>query len=347
MGFKRIVTTIDAHVEGGPARVITGGVPNIPGDSMAEKLIFMEKNLDYLRTATVNEPRGHRDMNCAVLTSPTTNEAEFGVIFMTPRHYMGMCGHASIGVAGIAVETGIVEPKEPVTEFKIDTPSGLIRARVTVSDGKAKSATIQNVPSFLLKSTVLEVPGIGELPVDVAYGGNFYVIVEAEHLDFPIDASNIKRMEDQLAEIVKATNEQVEILHPEADNFAGANAVKAVAISDKPKNPNANRRNIVVAVNRTATIGSRQTHQHIDRTPCGTGTCAKMATLYSKGKLEIGESFVTESILGSLFEGKLVGSVTVGGAKAVVPEITGRVYITGMHTFIMDEDDPFKHGFIL
>ena len=347
MGFKRIVTTIDAHVGGAPVRAVTGGIPSIPGKTMAEKLDFMKRNLDHLRTALVHEPRGHRDMLSGVLTSPVTDEAAFGIIFMTARHYTSMCGHGSIGIASIAVETGIVEPREPVTEFIIDTPSGPIHARVNVGDGKAKSATIRNVPAFLLKTAMIKVPDLGEVPVDIAYGGNFYAIIEAKHLGFAIDAANIKRSEGLLAQIVKSTNEQVEIHHPELDTVSEANAVIAVAISDAPVNPEANRRNIIVSVDRSVSIDSGKTNQHIDRSPCGTGTCAKMAALYGKGELSLGEPFVTESILGSLFYGKLVEEVSIGGIRAVVPEITGKAIITGMHTFVMDEDDPFKYGFVL
>lgn len=337
MGFKRMIMTVDAHVEGAPARVVIGGIPNIPGKTMAEKLDFMQMNLDHLRTSLVNEPRGHRDMLAAVITPPVTEQAAFGVIFMSPRFFTPMCGHGSIGVASVAVETGIVEVKEPVTEIMIDTVSGLIRVKVNVANGKAKSTTITNVPSFLYKTALVKVPDLGELAVDIAYGGNFFAIVEARDIGIAITAADIKRSESLLAQIVKCTNEQVEIHHPEIETISG---VKRVIISGEPVNPKANMKNIQVS-------GSGEGNQHIDRSPCGTGTSAKMATLYAKGELSLGETFVNEGILGTVFYGKLVEEVTVCGIKAVVPEVTGRAFVTGFHNFVIDKDDPLKDGFML
>lgn len=336
MGFKRMVTTVDAHVEGAPARVVTGGIPNIPGKTMVEKLEFMQRNLDHLRTSLVNEPRGHKDMLSAVLTPPVTDEAAFGVVFMSPRRFLPMCGHGAMGVASVAVEMGIIEAREPVTEFVIDTASGPIHPRVNVKNGKATSVTIQNVPAFLYKTALIKLPNLGELPVDISYGGNFFIFIDAKHLGITVDADNIKRSESLFAQIVKSTNEQVVIQHPEIDSISGA---MIVIINDRPVNPKANIRNILVS-------GSG-TNQHIDRSPCGTATCAKMATLFAKGELSLGETFVTESLLGSLFYGKLVNEVSVGDIRAVVPEVTGRSFITGIHNFTMDEDDPFKYGFVL
>lgn len=340
MGFKRLVSTIDAHVEGAPLRFVTGGILDIPGKTMAEKQDFMKQNLDYLRSALVNEPRGHKDMLSFVLTPPVTDEAAFGAIIINPLGYVTMCGHGSIGVSTIAVEMGMVEVREPVTELVIDTVAGPIHARVNVADGRGTSSTIRNVPSFLWKSALVKVPDLGELPVDIAYGGNFYAIIDNKHLSIELSFVGVKRSESLLEQILNSVNEQVEIYHPEIRNVPELKKVIAVIINDEPLNQKANMRNILIS-------GSGTRVQHIDRSPCGTGTSAKMAALYAKGELSLEETFVSESMLGTLYCGKLVKEISIDNIKAVVPEITGSAFITGMHTFVMDEDDPFKAGFIL
>jgi len=333
MKFKRLLTTVDAHTEGEAVRVVTGGIPNIPGKTMSGKRDFFKQNLNHLATSLVDEPRGHKDMFVCILTPPVTDEAAFGIIFMYPGGYINMCGHGSMGVAAVAIETGIVEPKEPVTEIIIDTPAGIIRPRVNVENGRAKSITIQNVPSFPYKTETIEVPNFGELQIDIAYGGNFFAIVEAKRLGIKADVAGIKRVETLLDQIKESTNQQVEVQHPEIDYIKGVNLV---LVNDTPTNPKAHIRNINYAGN-----------GNIDRSPCGTGTSANMAIQYFKGKLGLGETFVTESIIGTHFYGKLIKEVSVGSIRALLPEVTGRAFITGMHHFVMDEDDPFKYGFRL
>ena len=336
MKFKKLITTVDAHTEGEPVRLVTGGIPNIPGKTMAEKRDFFAANLDHLRCALHDEPRGHDNMFILVMTPPVTDNADFGIIFMMGpgKRYPNMCGHGSMGVATIAVEMGMVEVKEPVTEVVIDTPSGTVPIRVNVENGKAKSATIRNVPCFLYKTEVVNVPGLGELPVDISFGGNFFTaFVEAKDIGVEPVANAITRAEDLFTKIKESINQQVEIQHPEMDFIRGVNLC---ILNDRPRNPKANVLNI-------AYTGEKI----MDRSPCGTGTSAKMAVLYGKGELGLGETYVTESIIGSLFYGKLIKEVKVGDFKAVIPEITGRAFIMGMHTFVLDEDDPFKHGFKL
>lgn len=340
MGLKRIITTIDAHMEGAPVRFVTGGIPNLPGKTMIEKQDFMRRNLDHLRTAIVNEPRGHKDMLSFVLTPPVTEGATFGAIIINPSGYPSMCGHGCLGVSTIAVETGMVEVKEPITEVIIDTVAGPIHVSVNVSGGRAMSATMSNVPSFLWRSALVKVPGIGKLPVDIAYGGNFYAIVDNKNIGMELTSIGAKKAEGLLEQILDCVNEQVEIHHPAFSNVPELKKALAVIINDAPINPKANFRNIAI-------IGSGKGIQHIDRAPCGTGTSAKMASLYAKGELRLGETVVTESMLGTLYYAKLVEEVRVGDVTAVVPELTGSGFVTGMHTFIMDNGDPFKAGFIL
>jgi proline racemase len=333
MRFDRLLTTIDAHAEGMPIRLVIGGGVDIPGKTMIEKRDFVKQNLDYWRTSLVFEPRGHGGMFAAILTPPVTGEAAFGLIFMSPLGYSSMCGHGSMGVAVIAVETGIVDTKEPVTEIIIDTPAGAIRTRVNVENGKSKSVSLRNVPSFLYKAgLVIRIPGLGEVPVDIAYGGNYFAIVEAEYLGITTEVNAILNSGSLFEQVRDCINQQVVVKHPETGQVDRI----MLLISDKPTNPEANVKNIAAGP-----------HGFIDRSPCGTGTSARLATQYFKGELGLGETFVTESLIGTLFYGKVVKEVSVGGVRAVVPEVTGRAFITGMHHFVIDKDDPFKYGFRL
>jgi len=323
------ISTIDAHAEGMPVRLITGEAPDIPGKTMAEKRDFVKQNLDYLRTFLICEPRGHSGMLAAVLTPPVTDEAAFGLIFLSPLGYPGMCGHAVMGVATIAVETGIVELKEPTTEIVIDTPAGSIRTRINVEKGRARSVSVQNVPSFLYKrELILKIPHVGEVPVDIAYGGNYFAIVEAKHLGITTHVDDILRLQSLFEQIGNCVTQQVAVKDPEIGQ------INRILISDKPTNPKANVKNIAVGT----------TNRLVDRSPCGTGTSARLATQYFKGELGLGETFVTESMIGTLFYGKLIQEVTIGSVRAVVPEVTGSAFIIGMHHFVMDKDDPLKYG---
>jgi len=338
MKFKKLITAIDSHTEGQSTRMVTGGFPNIPGRTMAGKRDFVRQNLDHLRTAILHEPRGVMSSFGCVMTPPVTDEAAFGIIWMesgagAERRYIDGCVHGTIGVAATAVEMGIVEPKEPVTTLDIDTPSGLVHASVNVENGKTKSVTVQNVPSFLYKTEVIKVPDLGELQVDIAFGGNNYAIVEAKDLGIRTSSADVKKAQSLITRVLTSINEQVKVQHPEKPHIKG---VLALLINDKPSHPEATVKNIYVDE-----VGN------IDRSPCGTGTSARMAARYAKGELDLGETFVTESIIGTVYYGKLIKEVNVAGFRAAVPEVTGRAFITGISQFMIDEDDPFKYGFLL
>jgi len=338
MKFKNLITAIDSHTEGQFTRMIVSGYPNIPGKTMAEKRDFIRQNLDHLRTAILHEPRGTMSSFGCVMTPPVTEGAAFGAIWMesgagAEKRYIDGCLHGTMGVATTAVEMGIVEPKEPVTEMGIDVPSGFLRARVNVENGKAKSVTVQNVPCFLYKTEAVKVPDLGEIQVDIAFGGNNYAIVEAKELGIGTTGADIRGARELVGRVLTAINEQVKIQHPEKPYIKG---VLALLINDKPTRPEATVKNVY-----TDEVGG------IDRSPCGTGTSARMAARHAHGQLGLGETFVTESVIGSIFYGKLVKEVSVGGIKAVIPEVTGRVYIIGINQLVIDEDDPFKDGFLL
>nr|MBC7243850.1 proline racemase family protein [Chloroflexota bacterium] len=334
MKFSRILTAIDSHTGGNPERVVIGGVPPIPGETMLEKLKYVRHHLDSLRTFLVHEPRGHSNMYASLLIPPTVDGADFGVLYLEPGGYATMCGHGTIAICTVLVEMGMVTVKEPMTRIVLDTPAGIVQADVAVKDGMAESVTIQNVPSFLYKADVeVDVPGIGRVKVDIAYGGNFYAILPAESVGLEISPEHANEIISCGTKIWQAVNEQVEIHHPEAPEI---NCINYVEFSAPPTHPKATLKNAVVVP-----------PAGIDRSPCGTGTSAKMATLYAKGELGLHEEFVHESIIGSLFYGRLIEETKVGPFAAVVPTIKGSAYIMGIQQFVLDPRDPFPTGFLL
>lgn len=334
MKFDRSIMAVDSHTMGEPTRIVVGGLPNIPGKTMAEIKSYLEENLDYVRTSLMHEPRGHKDMFGSIITRPVHDDADFGIVFMDGGGYLNMCGHGSIGAVTVAIDTGMVPTVEPETQVKFDAPAGLITARAKVENGAVKSVTIRNVPAFLYMSDVkIDVPGVGEITFDVSFGGSFFAIVKADQVGLKVIPANIDQLTKIGLAIRKAANEQLTIQHP---TLAHINTIDLVEIYDEPTHPEANYKNVVI-------FGEGQA----DRSPCGTGTSAKMATLYAKGHLKIGEEFVYESIIGTLFRGRLVETTEVGEFKAVVPEITGSAYITGFNQFVIDPNDPVKHGFML
>lgn len=334
MRFKRLISAVDAHAEGNPERVVIGGVPPIPGDTMLEKSKYVRDHMDYLRTLLVHEPRGHGNMYASLVVPPTVPEADFGIMYLEPGGYATMCGHGTIAISTVLVETGLVEAKEPVTEIALDTPAGLVRVQVAVKDGVAESVTLKNVPSFLYKTDVdVDVPGLGRVTVDIAYGGNFYAILPVESVGLEVVRENASELIRCGTDIWRAVNEQVEIHHPEEPAIDCVNYVEFSAPATHPK---ATMKNAVVVP-----------PTGMDRSPCGTGTSAKMATLYAKGKLGLNEEFVHESIIGSLYYGELIEKTQVGEFPAVVPTIRGSAYIMGIHQFVLDPRDPWPAGFVL
>ena len=330
----RDIYAIDSHTMGEPTRIVVGGIPNIPGKTMPQKKAYLEEHMDYIRTAIMLEPRGHSNMFGSIMTQPTCEEADIGIIFMDGGGYLNMCGHGSIGAATVAAETGMVPIVEPYTYLTLEAPAGLIKAKVKVENGKAKEVSIVNVPSFVYKKNIkVNVPSIGEVPMDISFGGSFFAIVKAEDLGIEICPANAQKLIEIGMNIINAVNETVEIQHPTLSHIK---TVDLAEIWGPAKDPKATLQNAVV-------FGQGQ----LDRSPCGTGTCAKVATLYSKGKLKLNEDFIYESILGTMFKGKALEETKVGEFDAIIPEITGSAFITGHNHFVVDPDDPVKFGFIL
>lgn len=324
---------IDSHTMGEPTRIILDGFPELKGNSMMERKKFLEENYDYYRRALMLEPRGHKDMFGAIITKPTTKKADLGVIFMDSGGYLNMCGHGSIGTATIAVEAGLIPVTEPYTNVVLETPAGIVKTDVKVKDGKAVEVSIFNVPAFLYKENIeIDITGYGKFNVDIAFGGSFFALIDAEKLGIEINPKNIDTITDLGMKIIKTINNKIEIKHPYLD----ITTVDLAEFYSKPTNPKANLKNVVI-------FGESQ----VDRSPCGTGTSAKVATLYAKGKLALGEKFIYESITGSIFTGIATEEITVGNYKAIIPQITGSAYVTGMNRIILDKDDPLEYGFLL
>jgi proline racemase len=322
----RYLAAVDSHTEGMPTRVVTGGVGTIPGATMLERKLHFEAEMDDLRLLLMREPRGHSAMSGAILQPPTREDADWGVLFIEVSGCLPMCGHGTIGVATVLVETGMVAVTEPETVVRLDTPAGLVEVRVAVEGGRARSVTLRNVPAFLLARD-REALGV---QYDMAYGGNFYALVEAAGAGLTVDPERGDELIARGLELMAAINRAELPVHPEDARLAGCRHV--VFYEDGPE------------ATRNATAIEPG---WLDRSPCGTGTSARMAALHARGALAVGESFVNESVIGTRFTGRLVEETTVGGLPAVVPEVTGRAWITGMGQYLLDAEDPFPAGFAL
>lgn len=344
MQITHMLQAVDAHACGEPGRVIVGGVLDVPGATMFEKMRYLQDHADGLRKRMLREPRGYPAMCCNLILPPTRPEADAGFVIMEPVEYPGMSGTNTICVATVLLETGMLPMREPVTELTLEAPAGLVRVRADCAGGKVQRVTFQNVPAFAVYlDKPIEVPHLGTVTVDVAYGGMFYVIAEAAAFGLrltPDEGRDIVR----ISEMIKAAaQEQLPVVHPEQPGFAG---VTIAQLSGPPSRPDTHLKNAVTVStgkldwNRPATWTGA-----IDRSPCGTGTCAKMATLYAKSKLGLNEDFQHEGILGTVFTGRLIGETTVGQYRAVIPTLSGQAWITGFANYVIDAEDPFPEGF--
>lgn len=332
MSLTQIVEAVDSHTMGEPTRIVVGGTGDIPGATMGEKKRYLQERMDYLRASLMREPRGHRDMFGAVLTAPTSEDADTGIVFMDHDGYVNMCGHGTIGAVTVLLERELVSPKKNDGSVVLDTPGGKVQCRATTVGKRVTSVTVKNVPAFVWKANhPLKLSDGRTISVDIAWGGNFFAIVSAAETGVPVEMGNIKKLVSLGMEIKERINEEVPVRHPVETH---ANRIDLVEFSDKPAAPGAHVKNVVI-------FGEGE----VDRSPCGTGTSAKMASLFFKGKLALGQEFVHESIIGTCFSGRLLGETRVGDFPAVFPEITGQAFITGIQQFVIQPDDPFKYGF--
>lgn len=334
MRLKRIFTSIDSHTAGNPTRTIIGGLPYVPGKTVSEKMLYLKNEQDWIRQALMFEPRGNEVMSGCVLTEPCDPMADIGVIYIEVDGYLPMCGHDTIGVSTALIESGIIEPKEPITRINLDTPAGLVKVDVSVKDNVAKEVTFTNIPSFCFaKDKGIMVEGFGKVNTDISYGGNFYVIVSAEDFGLDLIPENKNRIIEVGRVIRKSVNEQVDVYHPEKSFIKG---VTHVMFTGTPNLEGSDVKNTVVLY-----PGS------IDRSPCGTGCSARLAAFYAKKEIGMNEPIVFESIINTIFKGKIVGEAKVGEFDAIIPQITGQAFITGMNTWIIDPEDPLQNGFML
>jgi proline racemase len=330
MKIERIITTIDSHTAGEPTRVVIGGIPHIPGKTIAEKKRYFEENLDHIRKSIMSEPRGHSDMFGSVLTAPCDPSADIGLIFMDTGGYLNMCGHGTIGAVTILVETGMIKAVAPVTEVTLDTPAGIIKARAIIRDEKVVEVSFENVPSFLYKKDVpINFEG-KKIPVDIAFGGNFFALVRASDIGEQLSFNKLGKLTEKGMEILRTVRKEIPVKHPLQKHI---NSVDLVEIYESDKYDKFRAKNVVI-------FGDSQ----YDRSPCGTGTCAKMATLSAKGLIKPGEEYVHESILNTFFTGCIVKKTKVGKFDAVIPRLSGSAFITGFNNLLINRDDPFRHG---
>jgi proline racemase/trans-L-3-hydroxyproline dehydratase len=331
MNFTHTLFTVDTHTMGEPTRVVTAGIAHIPGKQMIDKKHWLSENKDHIRRMLMLEPRGHQDMFGAILTEPVTDKADAGVIFMDSGGYLDMCGHGSMGAVVVLLETGMLSSTGRTTgtvrTLALDTPAGLIHARAVMENSRISQVTIQNRESFFCESMEIHLDDIGTVPVDIAYGGNYFALVNADHLNLPVTPAYIDPLKKLGLAIRTAVNRQFSFSHPETGLPAKVDLTEIYENTDPP-------RNIVV-------FGAGQ----VDRSPCGTGTSAKMAFLHHKGRLKPGEPYAYQSVFGTEFRGEIVKETTVGDRAAIVPEITGKAWITGFHQFVVDDTDPYRYGF--
>jgi proline racemase len=342
--FSRMITAVDAHACGEPGRVIIGGVLDVPGKTMFEKKKHLETRADELRKLMLREPRGYPAANCNLILPPANPEADAGFVIMEQVEYPPMSGTNTICVATVLLETGMIPAREGIQQLKLDTPAGLVEVEAEVKNRKVVRVTFQNVPSFATHlDAKIEVPELGRVKVDVAYGGMFYVIADAAQFGLrliPHEAREIVRV----GEMIKAAaHEQLAVAHPGNPAISG---ITIAQLSAHSAIAGVDRKNAVVVStgkldwNKPATWTGA-----LDRSPCGTGTCAKMACLHAKGELPLHRDFVHEGILGTTFTGRLIAEAQIGNYPAVIPTITGRAWITGFAQYVLEEDDPFPAGF--
>ncbi|MGG0276956.1 proline racemase family protein [Bacillus rhizoplanae] len=333
MNISKMYTTIDAHVAGEPLRIITGGLPVIKGKTQLERRAYCMEHLDHLREVLMYEPRGHHGMYGCIITPPTSPHADFGVLFMHNEGWSTMCGHGIVAVITVGIETGMFEVTGEEQKFIIDSPAGEVIAYAKYSGNQVESVTFENVPSFVYKKDVpVKIDGY-EFQVDIAFGGAFYAVVDGKELGLKVNFKDLSAIQTWGGKIKHYIESQMEVKHPLEEDLKG---IYGVIFSDEPNGKDATLRNVTIFAD-----------GQVDRSPCGTGTSARLATLVENGVLQEGGSFVHECITDGQFVGEVLSSTKVGEYQAIIPKVTGQAFITGFHQFVMDPRDPLKQGFLL
>jgi proline racemase len=345
MRMSRMITAVEAHAEGEPGRVITGGLPPIPGASVFEKMQWLESEGDHIRKLMLREPRGNPVLCCNALVEPCDPRADAGFVIMEQSEYPPMSGSNTICVVTVLLETGILPMKEPVTELTLEAPAGLIRVRADCERGKVTRVTFRNVPAFAVHlDAEITVPGFGKARVDIAWGGMFFVIAEAAQfgLDLaPETGADTVRISEALR---RAAAEQLPVIHPENAAITGPTIAQLTAPASQP---GTHGRSAVTVSNAGPDTRPGAASGALDRSPCGTGTCAKLACLHARGLLAVGQDYVNEGPLGTTFAGHIQELTTVGDYPAIVPTLSGQAWIYGISQHLLDPGDPFPEGFTL
>ena len=344
MRLASLISAVDLHACGEPGRVITGGVLDVPGETMFAKMKYLEQHADGLRKRMLREPRGYPAANCNLILPPTRPGAHAGFVIMEQVEYPPMSGTNTICVTTALLETCMLPMEEPFTDLVLEAPAGLVGVRAECANGKVTKVTFRNVPAFAVHlDRPVEVPHLGTVTVDVAWGGMFYVIADATQFGLRLTPDRGRDIA-RIGEMIKAaTQEQWPVVHPDNPEIAG---VSIAQLSGPPHDSAHHRRNAVIVStgqldwDRPATWTGA-----LDRSPCGTGTCAKMAVLHAKGQLGLQQDFHHEGVLGTVFTGRLVEETNVGPYAAVVPTLSGRAWITGFAQYVLDPEDPFPEGF--
>jgi proline racemase len=334
MRAKRVISVVGCHAEGEVGDVIVGGVLPPPGRTMFERMSSMQRDQDDLRRLLLCEPRGSVARHVNLITPPTRADCDIGLITMEPTEFVPMSGSNLICTVTVALETGIVEMREPETVVMVDTAAGPVRARAACREGKCVSVEFANVPSFVDRLDAgLTVEGFGTISVDIAYGGMWYAITDATRLGFRVEPNEARDLAVAGERIRLAARAQLEVIHPENPGISGVSIVQF----DRPFAGvgQVTRNTCIVAPGRS------------DRSPTGTGTCARMAVLHARGAMKVGDSMIHESIIGSRFKGTIAGATNVAGRPAILPLIEGRAWITGLHSYTIDPTDPYPSGYVL
>jgi proline racemase len=334
MGFKRVISVVGCHAAGEVGDVIIGGVLPPAGSTMYEKMRTMERDHDHIRRLLLCEPRGSVARHVNLIVPPTRVDCDAGVIIMEPTEYVPMSGSNTIATVTVLLETGMLPLREPETIVRLDLPGGLVTARAQCTGGKCVSVELENVPCFAhTLDAQLEVQGVGRIAVDVAYGGMFFAIVDAARLGFEVLPSEARALAELGEKIRLAARTQLDIEHPENPGIRGVSIVQF----DQPYQGSgkATRNTCIVAPGRS------------DRSPTGTGTCARMAVLHARKQMAVGDTLVHSSIIGTEFQGRILAETTVAGRAAIVPAIRGSAWLTGFHTYVLDASDPFPQGYVV
>jgi 4-hydroxyproline epimerase len=324
---------VDAHTCGNPVRMVVGGAPPLPNVAMAEKRQIFVRDHDWVRRALMFEPRGHNVMSGSILYPSSREDCDIGVLFIEVSGCLPMCGHGTIGTVTAAIEQGLVTPREP-GKIALETPAGRVVADYDKNGDYVEQVRLYNIASYLhARDATIDVPGIGALTIDLSYGGNYYAIIEPQANWAGLDAVSVDDIVRLSPLVREAAQRALSPVHPEDERIRG---VSHVMWCDKPKTEGADARNAVF-------YGDKA----IDRSPCGTGSSARMAQLVAKGRLKVGDTFVHESIIGTLFNCKVESEARVGNMPAIMPSIGGWARVTGHNTIYVDDRDPLAHGFIL